>query len=288
MIASEQLNIEILTPSIGAIIHNFDLSRSLTSDQKPALEQALYKHHVLFFRNQHLTPEQQRDFALQFGSIHVHPIVPHTGPCPEVTVLEFGQDVDPHKRTLADRWHTDVSWSPNPPIIGMLYAKIIPKQGGGDTLWANMVDIYKQELTDEMKHMLSNLTAEHSLEIVFKPSINATPAEIDKYMKAKEDNPPASHPVIREHPHTKEKCLYVNCNFTMKINELNKPESDLLLQYLFSLVNKRPEFTCRWKWSENDVCLWDERTTQHYGTGDFWPQHRKMHRCAITEREDKN
>jgi len=288
MTTSEQLNIEVLIPSIGAVIHNLDLSQPLTSDQKHALEQALYKHHVLFFHNQNLTPEQQRDFAFQFGPVHAHPIHSHTGPCPEVTVLEFGQDVNPDRKPRADQWHTDVSWASNPPIIGMLYAKIIPKEGGGDTLWANMVDIYKQELSNGMKQILSNLTAEHSLENVFKPPINAKPADIDKYMKAKENNPPISHPVIREHPHIKEKYIYVNSHFTMKINELNKEESDLLLKYLFSLVNKRPEFICRWKWSENDVCLWDERTTQHYATPDYWPQHRRMHRCAMTEKEDKS
>ena len=288
MNASEQFHIEILTPSIGATIHSIDLSQPLASDKKHALEQALYKYHVLFFRNQNLTVEQQRDFAFQFGPTHVHPIFSHTGSCPEVTILEYGQDVNPHKKPGSDKWHTDVSWLPNPPIIGMLYAKIIPSQGGGDTLWANMVDIYKQELSTEMKEMVSSLTAEHSLENAFKPPSNATPDDKDKYMKATENNPPANHPVIRVHPHTKEKYIYVNSDFTMKINELNKQESDLLLKYLFSLVNKRPEFTCRWKWSENDVCLWDERTTQHYATADYWPQHRKMHRCAITEREDKN
>ena len=288
MSTSEQFDIEILTPSIGAVIHNIDLSQPLTSDRKHALEQALYKYHVLFFHNQNLTPEQQRDFAFQFGPVHVHPIFSHTGPCPEVTILEYGQGVNSNKKPASDKWHTDVSWSPNPPIIGMLHAKIIPKQGGGDTIWANMVDIYKQELSNEMKQILSNLTAEHSLENAFKPPSNATPADIDKYMKAKENNPPANHQVIREHPHTKEKYIYVNGDFTMKINELNKQESDLLLKYLFSLVNKRPELTCRWKWSEGDVCLWDERTTQHYATADYWPQHRRMHRCAITEREYKS
>ena len=164
--------------------------------------------------------------------------------------MDFGQNVNPDKKPASDKWHTDVSWVSNPPIIGVLYAKIVPKQGGGDTLWANMVDIYQQELSNGMKQILSNLTAEHSLENVFKPPANAKPADIDKYMKAKENNPPVTHPVICEHPHTKEKYLYVNSNFTMKINELNKQEGDLLLNYLFSVVNKRPEFTCRWKWTE--------------------------------------
>ncbi len=260
----------------------------MTFDQKHALEQALHKHHVLFFRNQNLTPEQQRDFILQFGQAHVHPLFSHTGPCPEVTILEFGQCTDPAKKPNADSWHTDVSWSTNPPIIGMLYSKIIPKLGGGDTLWASMVDIYKQELSDQMKQILSNLTAENSFEKLFKLPIKSNSTDIDKYTKAKENNPPVNHQVICEHPHTKEKYLYVNGDFTTKINGLNKQESDSLLQYLFSLINKRPEFTCRWRWSENDVCLWDERSTQHYGTADYWPQHRKMHRCVVKERENKN
>ena len=286
MSVCEQLNIEVLTPSIGGVVHNVDLSQALTADQQSILEQALYKHHVLFFPNQNLTPEEQRDFALKFGQIHVHPIFPHSGPCPEVSILEHGENIDPNKKPGADKWHTDVSWSNNPPIIGMLYAKIIPKQGGGDTLWANMVDIYNHELSDQMKEILSKLTAEHSLARAFKPPANAKPSVIDKYNEALKTNPPATHPVIRQHPHSKEKYLYVNGDFTMKINELNENESDLLLQHLFSLVNKRPEFVCRWKWSANDVCIWDERTTQHYATADYWPHHRQMFRCAIAERKE--
>ena len=199
---------------------------------------------MLFFRNQSLTLEQQRDFALQFGEAQAHPIYSQGTSCPEVTVLEFGEDIDPNKEPTADIWHTDVTFLANPPTMGMLYAKIIPKEGGGDTLWANMVEIYKQELSDGMKQILSNLTAEHSCERPFKV-ITSNPAHKDQYMKAKEDHPPVNHPVICEHSHTKEKYLYVNISVTTKINELNKQESDLLLQYLFSLVNKRPEFTCR-------------------------------------------
>ena len=282
MADSEQLNIEVVTPSIGAVIHDYDLSQLLTSDQKHALEQALYKHHVLFFRNQNLTPEQQRDFALSFGPIHVHPIYTYAGKCPEVTVLEYGQNINPDQKPRADQWHTDVSWSANPPIMGMLYAKIIPKEGGGDTLWANMVDIYKHEISEKMKQILSRLTAKHSFE-GFKAPSKPNLAEKEKYLRAVENNPPVSHPIIREHPHTKDKYLYVNGNFTTKINELTEQESDVLLQYLFSLVNNRPEFVCRWKWNENDVCIWDERTTQHYATPDYWPHHRRMYRCAVTE-----
>ncbi|CAF4668777.1 unnamed protein product [Rotaria sp. Silwood1] len=288
MATSQELNIEILTPRIGAMIHNLDLSQPLTKDQKHALEEALYKYHVLFFRNQNLTSKQQSDVARLFGDPHVHPVFSHTAECPEVSVLEFGVDVDPDKKPDSDIWHTDVTWSKNPPIIGMLYAKIIPKQGGGDTLWANTVEIYKQELSNEMKEFLGKLTAEHSFAYAFQPLIKPNSAAMAQFMKAKEANPPVTHPVIREHPHTKEKCLYVNRTYTTKINELNEQESNLLLQYLFSLINKKPEFTCRWKWNENDVCLWDERTTQHYATADYWPQHRRMHRCVIMERKDKS
>ncbi|CAF1108790.1 unnamed protein product [Rotaria sordida] len=278
MSGSQQLNIEPLTCTIGAIVHNFDLSRPLTSDQKHALEDALYKYHVLFFRKQNLTPEQQRDFAFQFGQPYVHPTHKHVAGCPEVTNFEFGIDVNPNEKPGADTWHTDGKFLVNPPIIGMLYARIIPKQGG-DTLWVNMVEVYKQNLSNEMKQFLSKLTAEHSFEKNYKLPINSNPADIEKYIKAVKDNPPVNYQLICEHPHTKEKYLYTDKIYTTKINELNKEESDLLLKYLFSLVNKRPELTCRWQWNENDVCLWDERTTQHYGAPDYWPQHRQMYRC---------
>ncbi|UJR16889.1 hypothetical protein I4U23_003787 [Adineta vaga] len=229
--------------------------------------------------------KQQRDLAYQFGQLHVHPIYPHTPTCHEVTVLEFGQKCSTDRKPDSDIWHTDVSYSSNPPIMGMLYAKIIPKQGGGDTLWANMVEIYEQELSDAMKTVLSQLTPEHSIEKSHKRSIKVNDSDLDTLKKAKENNPPVNHPVIDEHPHTKQKYLNVNTTATTKINELNEQESELLLQYLFSLINKRPELTCRWKWNENDICLWDQRTTQHYASPDYWPHHRRMHRCAIMKQD---
>ncbi|CAF1012741.1 unnamed protein product [Didymodactylos carnosus] len=279
--SATKLNIEILVPSIGAIIHDFDLSKPLTADEKTQLEQALYKHHVLVFRQQHLTPEQQRDFALQFGQAHIHPVYPHIPECPEVTVIEFGgTDIKPD----SDIWHTDVTFSSNPPIIGMLYAKEIPKQGGGDTLWANMSQLYEQELSTGMQQFLEHLTAEHSLSKGFNSAIR--PNSEQQLAQANQQYPSVQHPVIRQHPVTGKKCVFVNMIFTTRIIELNSIESDLVLNYLFSLINKRPELTCRWKWNENDVVLWDERSTQHYATADYWPQKRKMHRVAVITKDE--
>ncbi|CAF1491187.1 unnamed protein product [Adineta steineri] len=166
-------------------------------------------------------------------------------------------------------------------MMGMLYAKVIPKQGGGDTLWVNMVELYNQELSSGMKEMLSKLTAEHSMIKSHKQSL-----QHDDNDDNKNNSSLTNHPVICEHGIPKEKYLYVNMSATTKINELNEEESNLLLKYLFSLVSKRPDLICRWKWSENDVCLWHQPTTQHYATANYWPQHRQMHRCAIMQRTE--
>ena len=284
---SEELHIDILTPTIGAIVRDIDLSKSMSSASKHALEQALYKYHVLFFRNQNITPEQQRDFGTIFGEPVPHPLYPHPEGFPEISSLEFGKDYDPDKKPDSAEWHTDGTFLKTQPTLGMLYAKIIPKEGGGDTLWVNMVEVYKQELSDEMKRILDKLTAEHSFEKAFHHLIKPIEADIKKFAKARTENPPVTHPVIRQHPHTKEKYLYINESFTTKINELSRQESDLLLNYLFSIIKQRPELMCRWKWRENDVCIWDERSTQHYATADYWPQHRKLHRCAIAQNDDR-
>ncbi|CAF1362384.1 unnamed protein product [Rotaria sp. Silwood1] len=272
---TNDLNIEILVPTIGAIIHDIDLSNSLDNTNIiQQIEQALIKHQVIFFRNQHLTPKQHRDFARLFGDLHTHPFYSHVQDIPELMVLEYGPDRKPSN----DRWHTDITFTEKPALGCILYARQIPSVGG-DTLWSSMYSAY-DALSLPMKNFLSTLSAEHS----YAKNFNMTNVYVsdarEKLDKAKQELPPVIHPVIRTHPITKRKLLFVNTTFTTRILGLSDIESDILLNYLFSLVNQ-PEYTVRWHWKENDVAFWDNRSTQHYAVGDYWPNCRRMERATI-------
>ena len=272
---TNNLNIEILMPAIGAIIHDIDLSNVLDkSDVIQQIEQALVKHQVIFFRNQHLTREQHRDFARLFGNLHIHPFYSQAPDVPELMLLEFGPDRKPDN----DNWHTDVTFSEKPPLGCVLYAREIPS-AGGDTIWSSMYSAY-DALSLPMKSFLSTLSAEHSFAKNFNlKNVHVSDAK-ETLDKAKDDLPPVIHPVIRTHPITKRKSLFVNTVFTTRIVGLSDIESDILLNYLFSLVNK-PEYTIRWHWKDNDVAFWDNRSTQHYPVGDYWPNRRRMERATI-------
>lgn len=276
LIDTDELNVEILEPAIGAIIHDIDLAKSLDKTYTiRQIEEALIKYQVIFFRNQRLTPTQHRDFARLFGNLYVHPFFSHVQNMPEITVLQYGPDRKPDN----DTWHTDITFTENPPLGCVLYARKIPSVGG-DTIWSSMYSAY-DALSLPMKNFLSTLSAEHSYEKIFLTytSIQGADAQ-EKLAKAKKELPPVIHPVIRTHPITKRKSLFVNATYTTRIVGLSNTESDMLLNYLFSLVNK-PEYTIRWHWKENDVAFWDNRSTQHYPIGDYWPNHRRMERATI-------
>jgi taurine dioxygenase len=272
---TNELNIEVLVPAIGAIIHDIDLSDVLDkSNIIQQIEQAFIKHRVIFFRNQRLTPKQHRDFARLFGDLHSNPFYSHVPDIPELTVIEFG----PGKKPNNDGWHSDITFTEKPALGCILYAREIPSSGG-DTLWSSMYSAY-DALSLPMKNFLSTLSAEHSYAKNFNLTNVHLPDVKEKLDKAKKELPPVVHPVIRTHPVTKRKVLFVNTTFTTRIVGLNDNESDVLLNYLFSLVNK-PEHTIRWHWKENDVAFWDNRSTQHYPVGDYWPNRRRMERATI-------
>lgn len=269
------LSITPISPAIGARVEGIDLSREPSAAQQQAIEQALLQHHVLFFREQPLTPQQQARFAAAFGDLHIHPIYPNVPEQPEVLILDTAV-TDVRDNAV---WHTDVTFLPTPAMGAVLSAKQLPAFGG-DTLWASGIAAF-EGLSKPLQRLLDGLTATHDFTKSFPlERFGSTPEDFARWDQTRKNNPPLSHPVIRTHPVSGRKSLFVNEGFTTRINELSEAESEAILKLLFAHAT-RPEYTIRWRWQQNDVAFWDNRVTQHYAVDDYRPNRRVMHRATI-------
>lgn len=275
MSALDKATVESLTTTIGARIDGVDLSEPLNDADIAAIRRLFLAHRVIFFEDQNLSPRQHRDFAARFGDFELHPFYqPHTE-CPELVVLDTGA----HAPTDNDHWHTDMTYSSEPPMAGLLYSRLIPPLGG-DTLWADMHAAYLG-LSISLRGFLDKLDAIHDLAKAFPPDHRSVQASGPEQYKAKmAAHPPVLHPVVRTHPETGEDCLFVNGGFTTKIQGLARKESDDLLEFLFAHIHK-PEFSVRWRWKPNTLAMWDNRNTQHYAVNDYLPHRRIMHRATL-------
>ena len=269
------LTITPLSSALGAQIDGVDLTLPLSEEQRTAIEQALLKHQVIFFKDQSITPQQQARFAANFGDLHIHPIYPNVPEQPEVLVLDTAF-TDVRDNAV---WHTDVTFLPTPAMGAVLSAKQLPAFGG-DTLWASGIAAF-EGLSKPLQVLLDGLTATHDFTKSFPlERFGSTPEDLARWEQTRKNNPPLSHPVIRTHPVSGRKSLFVNEGFTTKINELSEAESEAILKLLFAHAT-RPEYTIRWRWQENDVAFWDNRVTQHYAVDDYRPNRRVMHRATI-------
>ena len=273
---TQTLHVQPISPAIGAIVGHVDLARPLSAFEVERITQALVTHHVLFFEQQDITPAQLRDLAKNFGALHIHPIYPHVEGVPEIIILDTGA----HNLPDNDNWHTDVTFIQTPPLGAILAARELPPCGG-DTSWASTIAAY-EALSTPMQGFLAGLTAEHDFVKSFpRQRFGSADAESEaRWNAAVAKNPPVTHPVIRTHPVSGRKGLFVNEGFTTRILELKASESDALLRLLFAQVS-RPEFTVRWRWKPGDVAFWDNRLTQHYALADYLPARRVMHRATI-------
>ena len=269
------MKIDRLSPALGAVISGIDLNAALNDEAQQGLQAALVEHQVLFLRQQFLQAEQQRDVAKLFGDLHIHPIYPAHERVAEVMVL------DSHKQDLRDNelWHTDVTFIQTPPLGCVLSAQQVP-EFGGDTLWASSTAAYAA-LSKPMQALLDGLSASHDIRKSFPAARFAiTDADAARFEKAKQDHPPVSHPVVRTHPVSGKKGLFVSEGFTTHINELTETESDALLRFLFAHAT-HPNFQVRWHWQAGDVAIWDNRATQHFANFDYGTAHRIMHRATV-------
>ena len=265
-----------ITPSIGAEIIGQNIFNDLDSSLFDQIYNVLIENKVIFFRNQNLSNDQHIKFAKSFGEIEPpHPVYPYVDHYPEIVLLENDEKRPPD----TDVWHTDITFRANPPFASILYSRIIPPNGG-DTLWSCLSTIY-DALPMEIKNYLETLNAVHDMGDFRNTFVNNEPTgSADKLNQGFKKFGSAIHSVIKIHPITKKKFIYVNPGFTNHIVGLNATDSNNLLNYLFTFMNK-PEFQIRFKWTENTIAMWDNRCTMHYAIGDYIPQHRKMHRITI-------
>ena len=268
------MEIEVLTPAIGAIVHGVDLSRPLSDATYAAIECAFLDRQVIFFRGQNLASEDLKRFGRHFGSLNVHPFLPKVDGDPEVILL-----ANDRKRPPAiNIWHSDLTFMPRPPLGAVLLAREIP-DAGGDTLWASMTAAY-EALSDDMQSRLLGLTGVHQGSLAEYRAALGDHAPLDPESEWADPNPTAEHPIVRTHPVTGRKSLYLSGTDTRSIKGLEPTESAALLESLLRHA-ETPEFQVRFRWRVGDVAFWDNRCTQHYATADYWPKERTMHRVTV-------
>jgi taurine dioxygenase len=276
----ETITVEEMSPACGAIIEGVDLSQDLTNRQFDEIHQAVLDRTVVVFRNQNLTEKQQVAFSRRFGDLQPasvsgfekHPTVP------EIDILEYDSDNPPH--VTRDLWHTDFVGREKPSMGTTLYAKDIPAEGG-DTIWVNGVAAY-EALSDRMKAHVDGLWAYHDSYQPYDEHVRPELWEKDYQIYKREQKAsytPALHPVVRTHPETGQKGLFVNESMTSFIKDMDRRESRFLLNYLFDHL-RTPEFQYRHKWRTNDLAVWDNRVSLHYALFDY-TEHRLMHRVII-------
>jgi alpha-ketoglutarate-dependent taurine dioxygenase len=265
--AFTQFEARQMSPAIGAELIGADLTKpsdTLISEVRAAL----LRYKVVFFRDQDITRAQHLAFARKFGELEIHPATPKEQPDREVLRIAHG----PNSRGVENSWHSDVTWREEPSLGSILRAIELPAVGG-DTLFSNMVMAY-EDLDADLKERLCQMTAVHDIARVFAKRLNKDVTELHAKF------PPQEHPVIRTHPETGQRGLYVNTAFTDHIKGMDRKESDELLKYLYSRA-AIPEYQCRFRWAPGSLAFWDNRACQHYAASDYFPNVRIMERVTI-------
>jgi len=270
MTDAPEVDVRPLSPLIGAEIGGLDLSRPLAPAAVAAVRETVNSYHVVFFRDQHLTDDQQAAFGRQFGELtEGHPVIPAIGGHPEVLAIDSRED-------RASWWHTDVTFLPTPPL-GSILSMLTCPETGGDTQWSSLQDAY-DGLADPVRDMCDELIAIH-----FDPWFAADVEARGGYEWNGEHHDkllPALHPVVRTHPETGRRGLFVNPQFTRTVLGLSDNESDAILQMLYRHCQK-PEYTCRFRWRPGSVAFWDNRATLHYALDDYGDDLRVAHRVTL-------
>ncbi|GAA2068545.1 TauD/TfdA family dioxygenase [Streptomyces albiaxialis] len=265
----ETLSVAPLTPVLGAEVSGLDLSEELTPEQEKEVKRAFTDHHVLVFRDQHLTDEDHKRFASLFGPLHLVALPEEDA---DPYVLEISAD-SASREVAGNGWHADGTADPEPSLGSMLYLTRTPEPGsGGDTLFANMHLAY-EVLSPAFRTFLDGLTALHDGARPWQLAGRTPPPEYDI--------PRTEHPVVVRHPETGRKLLFVNAPYTSRITQLSAAESGAVLETLYAHIAGTPLLQCRVRWQPNTLVFWDNRCVQHHAVWDYFPHSRYGRRVAI-------
>ena len=268
----KEINVKPYAPNIGGVITGVDLSKDISDYEQNFIKEAFYKYQVLFFQEQlEISPENHIKLGKCFGDLHIHPAAPKMKSFPEI--FEIHTHKDSKISNGAEDFHSDVSCDTEPPLGTMLQLHILP-QYGGDTMFSNMYMAY-DSLSKPMQNFLNGLRASHESEHFYRNRY-----EKQDQLDPKKKYPSAIHPIVRTHPETKKKALYINKFFTTRIEGLSKQESKLILEFLFNHCEKT-DFQIRYRWNKNDMAFWDNRCTLHKAIWDYHPMERKGRRVTI-------
>ena len=276
LMTRNRLTVKPIAASLGAEVEGVDLSQDLDDDLIAEIRQALLDHLVIFFHGQNISPEQHLAFARRFGTLNLHDQVKGMDEYPEI--IEVRKEPE-DERNFGGAWHGDITYLEEPPLGSILYALEVPPVGG-DTLWANQYLAF-ETLSDGMREMLERLTMIHTPAKIYglysqdwskDSSVKTSPNATAEYE--------TEHPLIRTHPETGRKLLFVSGLFTPRFKNMTEEESKPLIDFLMHQAT-REEFTCRYRWKAGDIAFWDNRATLHYALNDYSGHRRVMHRVAI-------
>jgi taurine dioxygenase len=291
-IAPERVALDVrpLSGTIGAEIRGLDLKGPLDSRTVDAIRQTLLRYRVVFFPGAHLEPAEHVAFATNFGEVTpAHPVIPGIEGFPEVFEIDYSAtakltaaygDVAKNRKYSGGgiSWHTDVTFVERPPLGSILNAVVIPPSGG-DTMWSDQVAAYRG-LSEPIRSFIGGLTAVHDGSAQFGAILKGLPEAGEWDNAPYRELSPVEHPVVRVHPETQERALFVNPGFTSHIKGLSAEESDTLLGFLYA-HSVRPEYVVRYHWQAGDLGFWDNRVTQHAVVGDYGDQHRLIQRVTL-------
>ena len=271
-----RIEVNRLTPAIGAEISGIDLSKPLTESASDAIYRLILEHQVLFFKDQQLSPFSHLAMADSLGEPGPpHPLYPHVPECPEVMVLQFDGD-NPQDTNV---WHTDLTFKGNGPFASILYSREVPPVGG-DTLWASLTAAY-EALPEGIKADIADLRAVNDMgDFRNDFTVGEPDGDADSLNDGHALMGSAIHPLARRHPATGKLCLFCNPAFTVHIVGMSATDSARLLSYLFSHATQ-PEFQVRFRWDKDVVAIWDNRCTMHNALYDYAPHRRTMHRVTV-------
>lgn len=275
---ADTLTVEPCGPVLGAEVAGVRIGETVDSGTAAELRALLDRYKVLFLRDLDLSHEQHLALGRVFGPLEGHPVIAHVPGYPEILDIRGSEgrvsDAEGDRRfRAADKWHTDVTFRDAPSFGAVLRARELPA-AGGDTLWVDAAAAY-EGLSDAVRARIEGLTATHDLLFDFGDRIAP-----ERRAAMAAEFPPRHHPVVRTHPATGAKILFVNASFTSRIDGLEEAEGAALLAHLLDQF-KVPEYQVRFRWTPNAVAIWDNRSTQHYPVADYWPARRRMERVTI-------